>query len=506
MPTNITFGGMALRSFGYTLGTTVVADNSFLIAMQFSSYLSSNSLSFDVPITVEVTSSGASVFAYFASTVYEGRIVRVDVNTAGTASNPTYLDSNGSGSVVYMPNTVSDSSGNIYLITSLYSSSYSAAAKLSSTNTVSGSRLQPVVGAQGGRPFGVAGAVDSSGNVWVLNASNYWNSTCCPPIPPYPGGIGSGAIYKYNSSFAYQNGYFENIFTSWNDIAADSSGNIILGGQYWGYCAGSPIYRFALLRKVSGATPTSNTWVKYLFTDLGNTSGGGEVVSLGVDSTGAVYALATNGTSTVYLFKFLSDGTFSWQRSWTIPGLTGFCVASHIQFDSSNNAYFAYQDFSNANVVIAKFLSNGGTGFFRTVTCSGNSSYPAVTYKTYCGSYSLVSTDPRPPGFSNGFLRVSGTTMYISFSVQGNSGTGNGAAKCLLKVPTDGTLTQSNFVLGPYTMSYSSSTVTVSTSSAAYGNSAYSGTLASGYTDTTWASTSMPTASSAITAQNVKVL
>lgn len=474
MPTNITFGGMALRSFGYTLGGGTNAYFLFGLEVGTSGLGGVNSqvgstVELANPVVDVINESFVFMTLFTSGTTYE--VIRVNINSLGSLNSVTNLTQ--SAINPFSANTVTDLFASINVISANFSGSVSNGL-LQRFNNV---QVQSAVKTQTFLPISITGqgvstCYDSTGiQNWALY--NYKGDT-----DPAIGGIftSNSVLYKYNNALTYQASYIAPSFVI-TDMLPDSAGNLYVVGltRYAAQNCNAYVRKWP----ATGFIPAA-TWNKYIYNDYTSTGTATSMVyALGVDSSDAVYVVAGTGSTIVtQLIKFDSSGVEQWKKTFNTSVNP---AVSRIVFDGSGNLYFAYDVYTASPVAssvnIAKFACADGTAiFFRTLSTS------TAGYGVYCGSSAYYG----PQGWSNSFLKVSGSTMFLSCRVA-LTNSSNGGAQLLLKVPTNGALTQSNFTLSSYTMSYTTATVTVNNSTVATGTSTTPafGFSGSGSTDTT---------------------
>jgi outer membrane protein assembly factor BamB len=151
-------------------------------------------------------------------------------------------------------------------------------------------------------------------------------------------------------------GLFAPGYSTTNDIAIDSSGNVYFGGSISGQSV------------ISKFSNTGNVlWQRNL-----NTSG---ILSIGVDSSANVYLGGHSGSPKGFqIFKYNTSGNLLWQRN--LPGTTFDNLAYGIAVDSSGNSYiagFANPIDTRTTFQIVKYDTSGNLLWQRSLGPSGQS-------------------------------------------------------------------------------------------------------------------------------------
>lgn len=277
--------------------------------------------------------------------------------------------------------------------------------------------------------FGYIGAsppvIDSSGNIWVhINDYTYYGfqqqlvklNTSLVPQAAY-------------SAFTYNGNYYYYLLPS----AATSTGNLIIGGTYAQFVCGCCCYptiqgRFISSLPVSNPTGTPN-W--------GKTFGfAGYIQQIAVDSSNNVYvAQFVNSSLLVTLYKFNSSGVLQWQTEFNTSGLS----ISNIVFDSLGFVYCVGNVNNSPNYQTTIIKVHPTSGLIQWV----RDLYSAIHY-TYGNSAYIKDDKLYVIGAAN--LRVGGSSNAY-----------------LIKLPIDGTLTQT-ISIGGYSFIYAAGTTTQTTS------------------------------------------
>jgi hypothetical protein len=331
---------------------------------------------------------------------------------------------------------ITDSSGNVYVSTSTYKPSLDQYTSLLLKYNSSGTLVATANNNLDLTGYGFYGkdiTVDSSGNIYQASGDGYWDG---------------GAILKYNSSLALLGTYAYSYYVPIINIAADTIGNIIIGGYIYDYCCGGNTIILQSLPSSSLATPT---WGRQFF----GGSSSIHFIGSGVDGANNAYiAMYDNSSTRFYLFKYNSSGTFQWSRYWDVPSGGGMYSVTNIAFDSSNNVYLVYgynrdvvsggTTYSVGSIAIAKFNSSGTIQFFRSLYCTTTGSGPSSGYP----ETPVVLPSPR--------VKIKDNALYFTGIIN------NTSFAFVFKVPTDGSLTQS-FTIGGYNMVYGTISYTVNT-------------------------------------------
>lgn len=457
MPTNITFGSVSLRAYGYTLGLgTVTSNNAFYFQIQDTTSVTGGSIySLYSTSSIEPNTDGsvvvyATVGSVTCCTSLPFKILRYVVDKDGTYLGATTYYADAGGGSGYMGRTIKDASGNTWIATIVvdaFSNNTPYLMQINSSNAlVSTKSLYSGYNSDGFLPNGIT--IDSSGNIWTAYTNNTWNCSLAVWAQGVNGYLpGTSLWVKHNSSGTPIGGYLVSGVAA-GGIAADTAGNLIFAGTV-SSGATAATQGPGKIYKVPSATPTSFTWTATLPTAT-------ICYSVGVDSSNNVFAFATSNTDspsavTAYLVKYNAAGTLQWAKSWSLGNRSN--INSNIQFDSSGNPYIAYADNStvspyNRALVIAKFDTNGTPIFFRRLISATNSSWVSAA------------------GVSS--FRVSGSYMYVGGQLNNASNLPQ-EGSIIFKVPTDGTLTQTFTAavsgLISNTFTYANFSVTVSTAS-----------------------------------------
>ena len=238
------------------------------------------------------------------------------------------------------------------------------------------------------------GAVDSSGNVYVVGQDNFPNCIA----------------FKLNSSgvLQWQKTLGDNIwFNQFIGVALDSSGNIYVGGETTTYSSGNAGDFLIAKYNSSGTLQFQN--------QLYDPSSAvyDDVWAIPVDSSGNYYPVGTAGYVVGFVAKFNSSNVLQWQKSFTPADPSNhFIIFYSSCVDSSGNIYCCgnYQDnASNINYgVIVKINSSGAIVWQRYV---GNAPYDVTFF--------YISID------SSNNLYVAGygstATSFVTYIVKYNS-------------------------------------------------------------------------------------
>jgi uncharacterized delta-60 repeat protein len=297
----------------------------------------------------------------------------------------------------------------------------------------------------------LAVAIDSSDNVYVSGVTE-------------SAGAGStdSILAKYNSSgtLQWQRILGATSFDRFESIAFDSSGNVYVGGSTY---AGAGGQDFLLAKYNSSGTLQ---WQR-TFGGASNDAGYG----VAVDSSDNVYISgwtysAGAGNQDFLFAKYNSSGTLQWQK---VLGGTGNDEGYDVAIDSSDNVYIlGHHAYFNAywfGMLVAKYDSSGTLQWQRRLSNNNEN------YSTYAAGIAIDSND----------------NLYLSASAQMSQ-----TEFFLAKLPNDGSLTGTAYVLNGFTFSYQ-----------AHGNTSATSSLTSAASSLTAATSSLTSETSAATAQTV---
>ncbi len=222
-------------------------------------------------------------------------------------------------------------------------------------------------------------ALDGSGNVVV---TGYFNGSAS-----FGGGTltsaGSSDVFvsKYNSSGAHQwSQRYGDSASQWAySVAADSSGNILVCGSFYGtldFGGGSVVNlegadSFVVKLSPSGAhvwsrssntvSPLGDVAYGVAVDGNGNVVMTGTLVSAADFGGGALLNTAGTGTYDIYVVKYNANGAHQWSRRYGGGGDDrGVCAKT----DASGNVYFGGWFMESVNFGGATHLSPGGTDSF----------------------------------------------------------------------------------------------------------------------------------------------
>lgn len=263
--------------------------------------------------------------------------------------------------------------------------------------------------------------IDSSGNIWFAYDDNV--------------GTGYSYIMKVNSALTAATFYNEFsvgcCYVYYNTITSNPvTSSLIFAGYFFVFaccpCCGSYYTGYPTVQSVPISAPTTVTWAGG-YTGLQSDGFG----ATAVNSAGDIYLSRVDGA----LIKLNSSGAVQWKYRFT-----GAYYIQCIVFDSSNNVYCIATEVGYG-IQIFKVQDNGGSATLvysrRLYSPNGGMSFLAL------GRYTNIAT-------------IDGNTLYLTVAFKPNST----AHKILvLKVPTDGTLTQTVSLSG-YSFSYSIGTIT----------------------------------------------
>lgn len=310
--------------------------------------------------------------------------------------------------------------------------------------------------------------ISSSSTVYIINNAGTFVATRAT--------TGSGLRDQFSpfvvdstSSIIYASGYSQNVTTeAW--ITKMSSAYV----HTWSKQVGSSAYADTIPRVLIDSsdnvyltfnnTTGSNPIIKY-------NSAGTQQFSItpstiispighSISSTNDIIFSGYSST-VLYFVKLSSAGTITWQKSVTgITATTNFDTTT----DSSGNHYFVSR--SSGTSYIIKTDSTGTKLWERTLTIT------APTNSSISHSY----------GWS---MKTTSDGLIVDF---GNSVLGSASYPILFKLPLDGTGT-GTYTIGPYTFSYTASTLTTLTTVTTITTSTYT----SSFSTTTAATISTPT-------------
>lgn len=314
--------------------------------------------------------------------------------------------------------------------------------------------------------------IDSSGNVYICGFQVYLVGQWFNPE------TGSWEDYysyqlvvaKYNNSGTLQwKRYYakpptdppDNGDERGNRVAVDGSGNVYVGGRFWG--------RPGLIKLNSSGTLQ---WQLRM-------DDGSDVIGLSVTSAGNVYAAVKfQDQRGFHVAKFNTSGTVQWQRqlSW---GIGGSLFATDLAIDSSENVYAVGKSDSNGRPHIVKFNSSGTLQWQKDVQGVGGVA-PRVSVDASGNSYIIGGTSSvaRIVKFDTSGNTVWSREMtnltptFGAMITVDNLGSyyfivyyaGSGLGAIVAKLPEDGGATGS-YVVGGVSVDYLSFSPTVSNTS-----------------------------------------
>ena len=300
-----------------------------------------------------------------------------------------------------------DSSGNVYVVGASNDgpSNNFQIAKYNSSGAV---QWQRRLGNESSNDVGFGISLDSSNNVYVTGVQTYnGGGNICPQIA------------KYDSSGAIQ----------WQRRLSPASGD----DYFYGVAAGSSVYACGFSQAAGNNNlllvkyDTSGTlqWQKIL---------GGANAEFGygvaIDSSGNVFVSGQTNVSGNYdmlIAKYNSSGAVQWQRKLGDASVDSVYGSHSIALDSSDNAYVCWSN-GTGQLGIAKYNSSGTIQWQRTLTGSN------------CQGWGVA-------------IDTAGT-LYISGSVA------IGAKRFLFaKLPSDGSLT-GTYSVGGVSLTYAASSLT----------------------------------------------
>lgn len=272
-------------------------------------------------------------------------------------------------------------------------------------------------------------ALDTSNNVFLVTEMFY---------------SGTGQkwqVVKYNSSGTIQwqkNIYFGSSSTGWDIAVSQVDGTIVTAGS------NSTSGDANVIKLNTDGTTSWHRW---------NSSG--RFPTVAVDSTNAVY-VSRHVSSTTFIDKFDSSGTWQWGRQYTVSGAS---ANQKISVDPSNNVYI--MNYGSNFVNVAKYNSSGTLQWQRRMTSSS-------------GNFTQAT------GRAN--ITVSNTA--IAFTVQELNNYGSPSTTMVFRLPADGTLT-GTYTCGTYSYTWAAASGTDASNTNAYSsnsmtNAAGSGTDAAG--------------------------
>lgn len=217
-------------------------------------------------------------------------------------------------------------------------------------------------------------------------------------------------VAKYNSSGVLQ--WDKIIGGTANDygrgIAIDSSGNIIVLGYTYSYGVGNGDFILCKINS-SGVVQWTRT--------IGGSSNELSIGSIDIDSSDSIYihgytASAGAGGVDMYLAKFTSSGTVSWQR--TLGG-TGADRAYEVKVDDSDNVYVAAVTYSegagSADALLVKYNSSGTLQWQRRLGGTGVDLYYSVSVNS--------SGDVLAAGYTNSDGEGSNDMLIVKYNSSG---------------------------------------------------------------------------------------
>lgn len=386
------------------------------------------------PITISVDSSDNAYVvggAYDIGTSTQNWYV-LKLTSSGALSGTKKIAPN-SGSATGSPRGILDASNNLYVFgdtTDTCNNEYMQAYKLNSSLSVTTSEtIEPLSGYQDSGPYYVV--FDSSGNIWIgiynYLSGQYIQIRLTTALGPLQG------VSLYYASCYYYVGY--------GAVAATSTGNLIGAGYFYDYsccCVGA--HQSAILQSFSASTGTTN-WTKIVSAYAFNYFN-----SVVVDSSDNIYA-NFNGT----IFKFGPTGTLLAQT--TINGAS----SGFLKLDSSGNIYYAYSITTHIAGLV-KLTSSLVLTYSRTIA-------------------------PTTAGEDLGIADMSISSNAVYLNTRYSNAVIPSWATLVIKIPTDGSLTQT-VTVGGYNFNYAVGSATQSTPSYSF-NSTSAIPVAAGGTPTT---------------------
>lgn len=443
MPTPITFGAAAIKSYGFSLGSKYFMS---LISSTANLYLSSFGVN---PTNKKIQAIPISLGSPILNLNPNG--VLSSTNVSGyTGLNLSCLVT-GSNGYTYI--AAYDTSYSPYLITLDTTGAFYSLIKFSSSiSQYDGYYAQNMV-------------VDSSGNVFIFLESDR--------TPIY-----SGILIKINpisaptTVYKYNNPDFTDYFSAWNS-SINSSGKIIFGSTLQNYIVTPPFD--AQTATVNIVDPVSGGTSKKVFIGGTTVDYYPTMISTAIDSSDNIYFYAAIKYGTALKYILCKANSTLTSITWTLDldGASFNSVGGQLAVDASNNIYLYTGNSSSRVVYITKINSSGAVQYYRQITTSA--------------SGGLDITGPNA-------IKVIGSDLYIASVMPGVTP----QKSILLKVPTDGSRT-ATFSLGGYTMSYANSSQTITTTTAPSLSSSTVTTSLIAYTNTTPSYTNTSyTASSAV--------
>lgn len=394
-----------------------------------------------------------------------GNVVALSVNLGGgPAPAPVYFLSVTTSTDTEPRSIVVDSSGNSYLFGYNATGNNGLAAKLTSSGAKSLFK-----GFYTNNIAYTIGSIDSAGNIYVTTQTN---SGC---------GYKINTITKLDSSFNVIASAYVDYNTGYQEIptnaVADSSGNV----WFAAYESNSYIQYLVKLNSAlsSGSKyntygtgfTTTNSYAVIAYAPSGNLINGGAYYDYTI--------CGCTGVPTPTVQSVTTSGVLNWTQKITSLYNTSFVKA--LAVDSSNNVYFTV----NLNNLLIKLNSSGAVQwtnnaklyadilyFLSIAVDSSGNVYCIGISSVYAGTLEIIKVNSAGViQFSNKLSVTSGGTLNVSNStITVNNGTmyiatttvptlGGGGRPTVLKVPTDGTLTQT-IVVGSITYSYATSGVT----------------------------------------------
>lgn len=306
-----------------------------------------------------------------------------------------------------------DSSDNIYITEKIVTGLCTFNSAIIKANTSFGVVASTTINLGGSISNVYAATADSSGNVWVASDDTIL-----------------GYLIKLNSTLSAGSNYVAyntgSITVNPTTISLTSSGNLIVGEVLYDYtlcsCSGSPA---PIVQSIT--TSGVLNW-----TQKPNLAGYGAVKALAVDSSGNIYFTVNSQN---LLIKLNSSGAVQWTNNAKLYAAILYFLS--IAVDSSGNVYcIGISSVYAGTLEIIKVNSAGVIQF----------------------SNKLSVTSGGTLNVSNSSITVKNGAMYIATTTFPPVG---GGKATVLKVPTDGTLTQT-IVVGSITYSYAPSGVTSS--------------------------------------------
>lgn len=402
MPTIITTGSASARPFGflYASGSPIASTDYYLILTI------SNQ---DYTLNGGVVKSDKSYIGYGT---YTNHIYQNQLTPAGSITSTKIGTLNTGTNVLYIRYDNND----VFAYGASYVYKFARTGGLSLVKSL-GNQGLPVMTTSGGL------------STFALSGSAYLNAL----IAEYDSNLNPVSGINYYHSAMYSISY----------IYAPKNYNSVLGYVYGGagtYDFYGPPCCTSYLHGNSYLHSPGNYYLTYF--DTINDNAPIMITGLNTDSEGNTCVVLGDYYHNYYhIIKFDTSGNKLWARKWTQP--YDYVSPTKICFDSANNIYITTQQYVyNPYFYIVKYDKNGNAQWFRSFTINGE---VLDVLETDISNY-----DP--------------AHLYINIRYSYWTGCGYDYIHSVLKVPTDGSLTQT-FILNGRTWNYAAISVAESSSS-----------------------------------------